>query len=66
MALDAASRHQPVMLDRCVALLSPALEHDGAICIDATLGMGGHAEAVLRGTADRELGAPQQEPSPNP
>lgn len=48
MALDAASRHQPVMRDRCVKLLAPALEHDGAICVDATLGMGGHAEAVLQ------------------
>jgi 16S rRNA (cytosine1402-N4)-methyltransferase len=39
--------HAPVLLDRVVALLSPALEHEGAVLIDATLGLGGHSEAVL-------------------
>ncbi len=45
---EAAHRHTPVMLDRCVELLSPALERDGAIAIDGTLGMGGHSEALLK------------------
>ena len=44
---DAASRHQPVMLERCVDLLAPALDHPGSIAIDGTLGMGGHTEAIL-------------------
>lgn len=44
---EAASRHTPVMLDRCVELLSPALTASHAVAIDATLGMGGHAEALL-------------------
>ncbi len=44
---DAASRHIPVMLDRCVELLAPALDHDGAVAIDGTLGLGGHTEAIL-------------------
>ena len=48
MARDAASRHQPVMRDRCVTLLSPALDLPGAVAIDATLGMGGHAESLLQ------------------
>ena len=39
--------HVPVLLDRVVALLQPALDHDGAILVDATLGLGGHTEAVL-------------------
>ncbi|TPW73801.1 16S rRNA (cytosine(1402)-N(4))-methyltransferase RsmH [Schumannella sp. 10F1B-5-1] len=39
--------HVPVMLERCVELLAPALEHDGAVLVDATLGLGGHAEAFL-------------------
>jgi 16S rRNA (cytosine1402-N4)-methyltransferase len=39
--------HVPVLLDRVVALLTPALEHDGAVLVDATLGLGGHSEAVL-------------------
>lgn len=39
--------HTPVLLDRCVELLAPALQKDGAVLVDATLGMGGHAEAFL-------------------
>lgn len=45
---EAAQRHVPVMLDRCVELLAPALAHPGAVAIDGTLGMGGHTEALLR------------------
>ncbi len=40
-------RHVPVMLDRCVELLEPALSRSGAVAIDGTLGMGGHTEALL-------------------
>ncbi len=43
----AADRHVPVMLARVVELLAPALEVEGAVCVDATLGMGGHSEALL-------------------
>jgi 16S rRNA (cytosine1402-N4)-methyltransferase len=39
--------HVPVLLDRVVALLAPALDHDGAVLVDATLGLGGHSEALL-------------------
>jgi 16S rRNA (cytosine1402-N4)-methyltransferase len=39
--------HDPVLLDRVVALLQPALDHAGAVLVDATLGLGGHSEAVL-------------------
>lgn len=38
----------PVMLERVVDLLAPSLEQPGAVAVDATLGMGGHAEALLR------------------
>jgi 16S rRNA (cytosine1402-N4)-methyltransferase len=48
MSSDAAARHVPVLLDRCVALLAPALDAPGAVVVDATLGMGGHSEALLR------------------
>lgn len=44
---DAASRHTPVMLERCVDLLAPALAAPGSVAIDGTLGMGGHTEAIL-------------------
>jgi len=43
----AGPRHVPVLLDRVVALLAPALDHDGAVLVDCTLGLGGHSEAVL-------------------
>jgi len=44
---NASDRHLPVMRDRVVELLGPALGRPGAVCVDATLGMGGHALAVL-------------------
>jgi 16S rRNA (cytosine1402-N4)-methyltransferase len=40
--------HVPVLLDRVVALVAPALEQPGSILVDATLGLGGHTEAVLQ------------------
>lgn len=42
-----AMLHTSVMLERCVELLAPAVERPGAAMIDATLGMGGHTEALL-------------------
>lgn len=41
-------RHQPVLLERCLDLLAPALAAPDAVVVDATLGMGGHSEALLR------------------
>lgn len=43
----ATPSHVPVLLDRVVALLAPALRREGAVLVDATLGLGGHSEAVL-------------------
>jgi 16S rRNA (cytosine1402-N4)-methyltransferase len=40
--------HQPVMVDRVVALLAPALDRPGSVLVDATIGLGGHTAAVLR------------------
>jgi 16S rRNA (cytosine1402-N4)-methyltransferase len=40
--------HVPVLLDRVLALLAPALADRPAVAVDATLGLGGHAEALLR------------------
>lgn len=42
-----APTHVPVMRDRVVALLAPALSEPGAVFVDATLGLGGHSAAVL-------------------
>lgn len=44
----AEPRHVPVLLDRCLELLAPALDRPQAVFVDATLGLGGHTEAVLR------------------
>lgn len=44
----AERRHVPVMRDRIVELLAPALQEPGSILVDGTLGMGGHAAAILR------------------
>ncbi len=41
------SGHVPVMLDRVAALLAPALEPEGSVLLDATLGRAGHASALL-------------------
>jgi len=43
----AAAGHVPVLRDRVLELLGPALEPPDAILVDATLGRGGHASAVL-------------------
>ena len=40
-------RHVPVLRDRVLALLAPALDGPGAVAVDGTLGLGGHAEALL-------------------
>lgn len=40
-------QHIPVLLQRCVDLLAPALTAPGSIVVDATLGLGGHSEALL-------------------
>lgn len=39
--------HVPVLLERVLTLLGPALTDRDAVAVDATLGLGGHAEALL-------------------
>jgi len=40
--------HEPVMLDRVLELFAPALDDREAVLVDATVGLGGHADALLR------------------
>lgn len=40
-------RHVPVLRDRVLTLLAPALDEPGAVLVDATVGLGGHAEEAL-------------------
>ncbi|MFI0978725.1 16S rRNA (cytosine(1402)-N(4))-methyltransferase RsmH [Streptomyces sp. NPDC021093] len=41
------TRHVPVMLQRCLDMLAPAISEPGAVVVDCTLGLGGHSEALL-------------------
>jgi 16S rRNA (cytosine1402-N4)-methyltransferase len=43
-----ATTHVPVLRDRVVALLAPAVQAPGAVVVDATLGLGGHSAELLR------------------
>ena len=42
-----AAAHVPVLLERVLELLAPSLDEVGAVVVDATLGLGGHSEALL-------------------
>ncbi|MFA5606494.1 MAG: 16S rRNA (cytosine(1402)-N(4))-methyltransferase RsmH [Leucobacter sp.] len=44
---DPSALHTPVLLERCLELLAPVAARDEAVIVDATLGMGGHTEALL-------------------
>ena len=48
MTTEPTPSHVPVFLERCCALLAPALERPNAVVVDATLGLGGHSEALLQ------------------
>jgi 16S rRNA (cytosine1402-N4)-methyltransferase len=43
----AGAAHVPVLVDRVLALLDPALHGPDAVVVDATLGLAGHAAALL-------------------
>ena len=49
-----AELHEPVILERCIELLAPALV-DGGVLVDCTLGLGGHSEAFLDRFANIQL-----------
>lgn len=59
-ATPTSDRHVPVLLQRCVNLLAPGVEaareqNIKPVVIDATLGMGGHSEAILEQFPDVQL-----------
>lgn len=47
MSKKISELHAPVTLERTIELLAPALEVEGAVFVDGTLGLGGHSEAFL-------------------
>ncbi|MEU1806077.1 16S rRNA (cytosine(1402)-N(4))-methyltransferase RsmH [Streptomyces sp. NPDC019937] len=54
--------HVPVMLQRCLDMLAPALAEPGAVVVDCTLGLGGHSEALLRSFPAARLIALDRDP----
>jgi 16S rRNA (cytosine1402-N4)-methyltransferase len=44
--------HIPVLRERCLELLLPALQGPSPLLVDATLGLGGHTEAFLNSNPD--------------
>ena len=48
-------RHVPVMRQRVLAILAPAIQQPGAVLVDATLGLGGHAAFALERFPDLRL-----------
>ena len=53
------TEHVPVMLERCLALLAPAVSDPGAVVVDATLGLGGHSAALLERAPRSPAGRPR-------
>lgn len=50
-----AAAHVPVMRARIVELLTPPLQAHDSVYLDCTLGLGGHAEAILDACPDATL-----------
>ncbi|MEY4164038.1 MAG: hypothetical protein RLZZ79_990 [Actinomycetota bacterium] len=56
--------HTPVMLDRCIALLTPSIEKSpNPVVVDATLGLGGHTEELLNRFPNLRVIALDRDPS---
>lgn len=56
-----AARHVPVLLEETLQLLQPALASGGWV-VDATTGLGGHSEAILRAFPEAKLVAVDRDP----
>lgn len=57
----AAARHVPVLLEDTLELLQPALASGGWV-VDATTGLGGHSEAMLKAFPEVKLVAVDRDP----
>jgi 16S rRNA (cytosine1402-N4)-methyltransferase len=44
---ESAAEHVPVLCERILEVLAPALVRPNAVVVDATVGLGGHSEAML-------------------
>ncbi|KAA9151706.1 16S rRNA (cytosine(1402)-N(4))-methyltransferase RsmH [Amycolatopsis acidicola] len=57
------AEHVPVLLGRVLELFAPALEGRPAVVVDATVGLGGHSDALLSAHPRLELIALDRDPS---
>ncbi len=62
-APDLTRIHVPVMRDRIIELLAPALAAPGSVHVDGTTGMGGHVEAVLEACPQAQVIAIDRDPA---
>lgn len=46
--MNTPALHIPVLLEECLDVLAPALADSNAVVVDGTLGLGGHAEEILK------------------
>jgi 16S rRNA (cytosine1402-N4)-methyltransferase len=63
MSKQISELHEPVLLQRCLDVLGPALSKPGAILVDCTLGLGGHSEAFLKHFPELTLVGIDRDPS---
>ena len=54
-SVDLTAIHQPVLLEDCVSLVAPALNHPDAVVVDCTLGLAGHSTAFLKAAPQAHL-----------
>ncbi|TVT21605.1 16S rRNA (cytosine(1402)-N(4))-methyltransferase RsmH [Amycolatopsis acidiphila] len=57
------AEHVPVLLERVLELLAPALADRPAVLVDATVGLGGHADALLSAHPQLRLIALDRDPN---
>jgi len=62
-AHDIGNRHVPVMLDRVLELLEPVASGGSAVVVDATIGLGGHAAALLARHPDLRIVGIDRDPT---
>ena len=63
MAQPDRHQHVPVLAERVVGLLAPALVGPDAVIVDATVGLGGHAELLLRAAPAARLVGLDRDPA---
>jgi 16S rRNA (cytosine1402-N4)-methyltransferase len=62
-ANEIGNQHVPVMLERVLELLEPVASRESAVVVDATLGLGGHAAALLARHPDLHLVGIDRDPA---